>query len=201
MENSIPVPIVTEYINRPRLTFAYPRVTGLPNPAVQQKINQTISGLVSQLTADTGYYQNQQAVITGTYELKTNELGVLSLSIIVYWYSGGAHGMTVIKSLTFNVATGQVYQLSDLFKPGSDYIRVISDAVRRQIKERQISLFEEPFKTIQPEQDYYIADKSLVVYFQLYEIAAYVFGILFFPISVYTLQDIINENGPLAKML
>jgi hypothetical protein len=35
----------------------------------------------------------------------------------------------------------------------------------------------------------------------LYEIAAYVYGILYFPISVYEIQDIITEDGPLGKML
>lgn len=201
MENSPPVPVMSYQITQPRLKFIYPQVYGLPNPMVERKINQTIFQLVQRLIAESGYYEIPDVDVTGTYEIKTNELGVLSLSIIIYWYSGGAHGMTVIKSLTFDVATGRDYSLSELFKPGSDYIRVISDQVRQQIRERQIDLFEEPFKSIRPDQDYYIADKALVVYFQLYEIAAYVFGILYFPISVYSLQDIVDENSPLGKMI
>lgn len=201
MENSIPVPITTEYLTQPHLTFAYPRVSGLANSAVEGKINRTILSLVHQMIRDSGYYQIPDVDVTGTYELKTNEREVLSLSIIIYWFSGGAHGMTVIKSLTFDLATGKDYSLSELFKPGSDFVQVISKQVGEQIRERQIPLFEEPFKVIRIDQDYYIADKSLVVYFQLYEIAAYVYGILYFPISVYTLQDMVIENGPLGKML
>jgi hypothetical protein len=108
--------------------------------------------------------------------------------------------MTVIKSLTFDTTTGKTYKLAELFKPGSDYIEVLSDIIRLQIKERDIVLLED-FKGIAPDQDYYIADKSLVVYFQLYELTAYAYGIPFFPISVYELQDIIREDGPLGRMI
>ncbi|WP_368073024.1 RsiV family protein [Virgibacillus salinus] len=53
---------------------------------------------------------------------------------------------------------------------------------------------------MQPDQDFYIADKALVIYFQLYEITPYVFGFPMFPISVYAIKDIINEDGPLGRM-
>ena len=45
-----------------------------------------------------------------------------------------------------------------------------------------------------------MADKALVIYFQLYDITPYVFGFPMFPISVYEIQDIIDENGPLGRM-
>ena len=57
------------------------------------------------------------------------------------------------------------------------------------------------FTTIKPDQDYYIADKALVIYFQLYDLVPYAWGFPMFPISVYDIQDIIDENGPLGKML
>ncbi|WP_342669952.1 hypothetical protein [Pseudobacillus wudalianchiensis] len=38
------------------------------------------------------------------------------------------------------------------------------------------------------------------MYFQLYEITPYVFGFPMFLISVYNLQDIIDENGLLGRM-
>jgi hypothetical protein len=61
-------------------------------------------------------------------------------------------------------------------------------------------LLEPPFKGISPEQDYYIADKALVLFFQLYELTAYAYGFPYFPISIYDLQTIIDEQGPLGKM-
>ncbi len=200
MNNSLPVSIHTEHMNLPRLTFAYPQVYGLANLNAQRQINHAIQQLVHQMIVDSGYYEGPSTDVTGTYEVKTNERGVLSLALIIYWFSGGAHGMTVIKSLTFNVETGKSYTLAELFKPGSNYQRVLSAMVEAQIKERQIPLLDK-FPGVKADQDFYIADKSLVLYYQLYELAAYVYGILYFPISVYAIQNIIDENGPLGMML
>lgn len=111
-----------------------------------------------------------------------------------------AHGMTFAKSLTFDIRTGMNYSLREQFKPGTDYVQVISELIRVQIKERNIQLLGE-FTVIRPDQDFYIADKVLVVYFQLYEITPYYVGFPMFPISVYSLQDIIAEDSPLGQML
>lgn len=198
--NENPVLIYTQHIVKTRLEVYYPIVCGLANKVVQQQINQAIWDLVYSLIREQGYYENPLAEVTSTFELKTNERGILSLSIINYTFAGGAHGMTIIKSLTFDVQNGRVFQLGNLFKPNSNYVLRLSDIIREQIVEREITLLD-TFTAISPDQDYYIADKALVVYFQLYELAAYVYGILCFPISVYEIQDIIDENGPLGRML
>lgn len=67
------------------------------------------------------------------------------------------------------------------------------------MKNRNIQLLED-IKGIRDNQDFYIADKSIIVYFQLYEITPYVFGFPMFPISVYELVDIIDENGILGRL-
>ncbi len=198
--NELPVQIQARKVKQARLDLTYPVVVGLPNVRVQEHINGVIWNLVLELLREQGYFENPMTTVTATFEIKTNERGILSLTLINYAFSGGAHGMTINKSLTFDVTTGKSFQLSELFKPGSDYVNIISDIVAAQIKERDITLLDE-FKGIAPNQDYYIADKSLVIYFQLYELAAYVYGILHFPISVYTLQDIVAEDGPLGKMM
>lgn len=198
--NPLPVQIVSQHMLRPNLDVYYPVVIGHPNPTVQQIINNTIHYWVNSQIKQQGYYQNPQTQVTGTFELKTNERNILSLNLINYGYPPlAAHGMTYIKSLTFNVKTGKVYSLADLFKPGSDYITPISDNIKIQIKQRDIMTLEE-FNQIKPDQDYYIADKALVVYFQLYELTAYAYGFPMFPISVFDLQSIAREKGPIDIM-
>lgn len=197
-----PVQIVTKRIIFPvNNTIDYPMVIGMQNTIVQQSINRAILSLVYKLVSDQGYYQEPTTTtINGWYEIKTNERGILSLSIGNYTYHyHAAHSMTIIKSLTFDIQTGKSYDLADLFKPDSNYVKVLSDIIGLQIKTRKIDLLGE-FKGIAPNQDYYIADKALVVYFQLYEITPYVYGFPFFPISVYEIQNIIKENGPLDLM-
>lgn len=89
--------------------------------------------------------------------------------------------------------------LKDLFKPGSNYVRRLSALVDIQIQERDLPTLGD-FRGISPDQDFYIADKTLVIYFQLYEITPYVVGLPMFPISVFDLADIIDESGPLGRL-
>jgi hypothetical protein len=198
----LPVNIQTIPHIYPRVQIFYPRVIGMNNDAAQEKMNQAIIQEVQQLIAEQRKVQVQgETEMSGYYEVKTNERSVLSLIQTNYAYTPQmAHGMTFAKSLTFDVTTGKNYSLSELFQPGSPYEKRISDHIRLQIEARSLPLLD-GFQGIKPEQDYYIADKALVVYFQLYEITPYYVGFPMFPISVYELQDIVVENSPLGRML
>lgn len=184
----------------PKTELYWPRVSGGPSGRADRIINDTIEAHVRRLAASQGSLDSPNAEMLGYYEVKTNEKDVLSLSLFNYAYTGGAHGMTLQQSLTMKQSTGQLYELGQLFKPGSPYVKRISDLVAKGIRQRDIQTLE-PFKSISPDQSFYVADRSLVVYFQLYELAPYVYGFIYFPISVYELQDIIDEEGPLGPML
>ncbi len=205
------VQIITQKIIGPgNSLIEYPVVVGMVNTTVQKKINEAIVFVVNKLYVDQvnqllyvqGYPQIPPMEIRGSYEIKTNERSVLSLSISNYTIAyPAAHGWTMMKSLTFDVQTGRIYQLYDLFKPESDYAKKLSDLISIQIKERNIPLIE-PYPGIKPDnQDYYIADKCLVIYYQLVEFTPYVYGFPMFPISVYEIQDMIKEDSPLYKMI
>ncbi|CAM4204335.1 DUF3298 and DUF4163 domain-containing protein [Paenibacillus alkaliterrae] len=198
---SFQAPVVIQTVNAafPKAELSLPHVSGGPSEAADNKINKKIHETVQQLVNSQGSLDDPRAQMIGYYEQKTNEKDYLSLSLFNYAYTGGAHGLTLQESLTFKQSTGQTFTLEQLFKPGSDYVKRISAIVSAQIKARAIDTLE-PFTAIRPDQDYYVADRSLVIYFQLYELAAYVYGFLYFPISVYELQDIINEEGPLGPM-
>jgi hypothetical protein len=195
-----PVQVITKYLKSTNLNVFYPVISGLKNVTVQQKMNSDIFRLVYQLISKQGYFENQKIQVTGWYELKTNQRGILSLNIGVYSYAPmAAHGMTHIKSLTFDIATGRRYQLGELFKPHSNYMKVLSDKIKLQIEERRIPLLD-GFNSIMSNQDFYIADKALVIYFQIYEITPYYVGLPMFPISVFDLQDITSNDSPLNRM-
>jgi len=109
----------------------------------------------------------------------------------------GAHGMTVLESVTFDVNTGRIYRLEDLFKENVDYVTPLSDIIKRQIRERNIPLIVD-FTSIKPNQDFYIENRTLMIYFQLYELAPYVYGFVTFPIPTREIDDIIREGSPLS---
>ena len=188
----------------PKITIYYPKLIRMANPIVERSINQEIVNETIKLANH--HYGNGTTTprveeMIGHFEIKNNQRDILSLSLSNYvYYAQAAHGMTVITSLTSNKQTGRKYQLQDLFKKGTDYVSRINTEIKKQIKKREIPIINE-FTTIHPNQDYYIADRTLVIYFQLYELTPYVFGFPMFPISIYDLQDIIDENGPLGRMI
>lgn len=182
-------------------TVFYPLVSGMANQMLEGFINREIAlrtqELINRQLKDTSLTLQE---MVGYYEIKNNQRRVLSLLLSNYAYHyHAAHGMTYLASLTFDLEKEKLCKLNDLFKPGSDYSAKLSSLIRKQIKERDIQLLNE-VPPITNNQDFYIADKTLVVYFQLYEITPYVFGFPMFPISVYDLQDILDESGPLGRM-
>ncbi|MFF2089686.1 DUF3298 and DUF4163 domain-containing protein [Paenibacillus sp. NPDC058174] len=195
-----PVVVQSSRAAFPKAVLWLPYVSGGPNEAATKQMNETIRLGAQQLVADQGSLDDPRSEMQGFYEVKTNEKDILSLSLYNYAYTGGAHGLTLQKPLTFRVSTGHSYKLSELFKPGSDYISRLSELVKAQIAARDISTLE-PFKSIRADQDFYVADRALVIFFALYELTPYAYGFPYFPISVFDIQDIIDENGPLGPMV
>lgn len=195
---TLPLQIQTVHRIGPKLDLYVPRVVHAANAEAQAKINNAIASEVQSMLKQLGYTPNSKTTeVSGFYEVKTNERGLLSIALNLYGYTQhAAHGLTLLHSLTFDIETGRRYALGELFAPGSDYVGRISGIVKAQIAERGIETLQ-PFTSIRPDQDYYVADKALVVYFQLYEITPYVFGFPLFPISVYSLQDLIPDASPL----
>lgn len=194
----LPVGISSVPYITPTVHVVYPQVYGI-HSNVQFKINQDIFNLLIEVLS-----MLQQpglvTVMSGTYEIKTNQRNILSLTLNYLGDFRGAHPITVVKAFTTDVTTGKNYQLKDLFTPDSDYVKVLSKIIEAQIAMRDIPMLD-GFEIIQPNQDYYIADKSLVIYFQQVEISPYYVGFPYFIIPIYDISDIILENGPLGKMV
>lgn len=190
--------IVPQKLVKPRLEVRYPRVSRLPSRAAQTRINHTILDRIYAMIRDQGYLQEPDKEITGTYEIPLNDHGLLSVILDNYAYAkGAAHGLTVRHSPTFNLQSGRVYRLKDLFKPGSDYIRVISDRIKQEIAEKDIPLIAE-FEAIKEDEDFYMTEDSLVIYFQLYEYTPYAYGFPSFSIPYEDLRKIVDPEGPVA---
>lgn len=197
----LPITIEPHVIRKQNLEIYVPVVVDPEHPKAAELMNQTIHKNVMELIRTTGYEQDPSYFqVQGWFEIKLNERGYLSLTLGIYDYPyHAAHGMTYQRGLTFETETGKLLSLPDLFKVGAPYVDVLSKHVAAQIKMRDIQTLE-PFKSIQPDQDFYMTDKALVLFFQLYEIAPYVYGILHFPISVYELNEIKADNGIIDKL-
>jgi hypothetical protein len=180
----------------------YPHVSGL-RPDIQQTINHHIYNQVVALLKRQGYYDNPQiAEVSAQFAIRTNQQGVLSLSLSNYTYiQMHANGIEYLESMTYDITTGKYYRLSDLFKPNTPYIQRISEIIKPELQKRANGYIIKPFEQISPNQEYYIADRSLVIVLPVLEYTAHVAGNLYFPISIYELEPLIDEQGPLGKII
>lgn len=169
-------------------------------PVVQHSLNTQIRNELNQLLIEQNYYDPNLVELIVYFEIKTNERNLLSLTLVAYSFTGGAHGMTVVKPLTFDVRSGKKLSLHDLFG-AQDFEKPLSDRVRKKIEEWDVDLLDPPFTEIRRDQDFYLADTSLVIYFQLYEITPYVWGFPYFPIALKDLEAIIPQDSPLQRFI
>ena len=169
----------------------YPLVkTG--NESIDKRINTEIIAEVDRFI--TGVYRNAQynnyevVDVRTNYEIGSNEAGnTVILSILMTesnYYKGGAHPATYLRTLNFNLSSGEQMGLNYLLEVGEGlqegyFIERLEQKLREKVARNEIFLFPDalPLKEL-PETFYW--DKNLHVHFvfQHYEIAPYAAGII-----------------------
>lgn len=188
-ENAIKINTIkkTSETRELKLSLQYPELTGLENSQVEKKLNSKFAGLARE-AGDRGLQagkmmieeqlaRGMKAEAFYDYRVEYNQKGIISIAFLDYIYSGGAHGLTVQSSYTIDLKTGTVYELKDVFKAGTDYVSIISSEVKKQMGEREMTGYLPPFEAIRPDQDFFLSNNGLVVYFQAYEYTPYAAGI------------------------
>lgn len=184
------------------LKLEYPKIESLENQHVQSKINRVLENFVqgvkdSVLNAAQvmGSYDNAPASAYMAYEVKYNENNLLNIVLDTYIYTGGAHGIPLKGSYTFELDTGEVMQLKDFFEKNTDYISLISDQIKEQLETRdwKDSMLA-PFEAIRKDQDFYLTREGLIVYFQVYEYTPYAAGMPEFYISFDSLKSHLKSS-------
>jgi inhibitor of cysteine peptidase len=170
-----------------KLKVQYPQISGLVNTAAQDAVNAVLKQAA--LDAESEGRKNADAMAqwfadgyTGgpnqcetyfDYRVAYNRNGLLSVVLTDYQYTGGAHGTTVQKSYTFDLATGSELSLADLMQSGSTYRDYMNTGIRAEIdaKEAVGELAEitgSRFSDIGENPDYYLSGNGIVLYFQEY---------------------------------
>lgn len=166
-----------------------PQISGMGNKEKERLINQNFEKEANdsyetvEKQAKEDYEQSKKYNIPFTnyeanysYLISYNKNGVLSIPVDISSYTGGAHGMTVRKSNNFDIHTGQKLLLKDLFNERYNYKVIFDDIINAEINKNKDNYFEGSFKGIKEDSDYFLNNKGIVVYFQLYEIAPYAAG-------------------------
>jgi hypothetical protein len=123
------------------------------------------------------------------YVIPYNQKNLLSIYIDEYTYSGGAHGNTVRSARTWNILTGEIYDLEDFFRCNPYNREEIIYFLRREAREESKTDGYKYFENYEvlidqyfEEENFYITSKGLVIFYDLYTITPYASGIVEFTI-------------------
>ncbi|WP_276356895.1 stalk domain-containing protein [Cohnella caldifontis] len=183
---------IAESRDKPELSLEvnYPVLSGLADPAVQDKINAFLKS-EAESHASSGKFVLERAVadmeggpdeairpvsFQGSYYVTYNENNRLSLYVDYYQYTGGAHGITVRVPYAFDLATGEKLTLQEAAGGNPGYVKIINAEISKQIKARNVPMLT-PFVTIKPNQPFYLTHEGLSIFFQQYEYTPYAAGI------------------------
>lgn len=187
------------------VTITYPYFSGTLNPEAEQVVNEKIKDvLVNNMLYDSLSYPDFETFSSAfirefeevledfpqafgwQYDadvtILRNDSAVLSLMADVYLYTGGAHGMKMVKFLNLDPATGESYTAGQIFTGGLS--KSLNEKLREVfLRQKGLRSWEETAdRGYYFENDRLVTDNfgltrdSVVFYYNQYEIAPYSAG-------------------------
>jgi hypothetical protein len=183
--------------NKPKkfeIAVDYPVLSGV-NPATETKFNElaksrAMSGvadfrkaMMKQTAADLKNFPKGMSNSMGvSYNVEFANENMVSISFLVSEYTGGAHGNYATDTLNFDLKTGKEIKLADLFQPGANYLKKLSEYSINDLKTRLGEMSDEEWiKTGAGEKadnfsSWSLTKKGLMITFDPYQVAAYAAG-------------------------
>ena len=194
------------------LKINYPFLQGVSDPRFEL-FNQEVDKRVKQIGQD--FKKNVQPILTTPdpnfsasflivdFKITNGNNGLLSVLFDVGFYmSGAAHPNQSADTLNLDVAGGKVLVLKDLFKPGVDYLKFISDTSIQDLTKQGRLEWASGAEPIEDNfRSWNITPDGLLFSFDPYQVASYAMGPQSVVIPYQTMKDILNPTGPLAPIL
>lgn len=189
-----------------------PVIQGLADKQVEDEINKTIKednlNFKYRIQAESEEYLQEarkeggeikKYIASAYYIVHYQKHDLLSLSVFYYCYTLGAHGCMVQEAYNLNLANGERIPLQNILKEKKDYLKIINQEIKRQIKLNLKAYFDDGavFQSISKEQPFYLIEDGIVIYFGLHEIAPYSSGIRYFkiPFSLFETYLRVKQNN------
>lgn len=187
---------------KPNVTYLiyYPQVKGVSPFNIEMIINAELRELSNLEEVNENDILNYNRY--GDFNVLFFDKDLFIPEINIYNYPfGAAHGLTTRKTPNINLKTGEFYKLSDLFKGGIYWTKYINDIISNMIKTdpQYTYVYPEGFKGISLNQDFYVDNENLYIYFAPYDIAPYAAGFVTFKIPFKDIDSLINKNGAFYK--
>jgi len=178
----------------------FPQIQGMDNKSTQEHVNAKLKQLATEKQPKND--ENLDYNYDADWAVKFFRKQLLVLEENSYDYPlSAAHGMPGLVYSHIDLKTGAFYQLKDLFKKDSNYVKKLSDIIGAQIKAQGVDsmIWADSYKGIKADQPFYITGDSLNIYFYPYEIAPYAAGFPTFKIPFKDILEIIDVEGDFYK--
>lgn len=194
---------------------SYPKIVNMENIEGQNKANKVIEefvlGIVSSFEE-----QVQSAETTGGIKnsLLTQYLvtfiseSLASISFSTSEDMGGAHPNNYITTFNYDITKNAEIKLGDVFKKGVDYTKIIGDICKEKLlvqfgsDESLKAWIEEGTKSKTGGfTNFTITGKSLVIYFNPYEVGPYAMGIQTVEIDFTEIEQYLDSEGILGDLM
>lgn len=189
-----------EYQLGENIRIIVPYAEGMENKTFETALNKRFLNSAKDYLVDNSENENplinEKFDFRSNYEIAYNDFEILSIVQWYYVYSGGAHGNTYFKTVTYNIETGKFLEMKDLFKEGVDYQTLLTDLVKGEIEARGDKAQGFYFEKVDDHTLFYLTKSGLVMLFSPYSIAPYVAGDVRVHIPWWKIQDQLKEEIP-----
>lgn len=116
------------------------------------------------------------------YDISRPSQFVISIEYKIERYTGGAHGNMEVVSLNYNIKTGKLLSLENLFGDLSQALNLMSEFSRKELPSKLGEYLDENMlesgtaPTIENYSTLSLKPKGIIIHFQPYQIAPYVAG-------------------------
>jgi hypothetical protein len=184
-----------------------PRLTKL-NQALRQFIAKEVGGFKKDFSPPEERMLSGESTFDARYQVEyaTNDLVSVSFIINTY-FEGAVHGNYNDIAFNYDLNQGRTLSLADLFKPNSNYLKLISDYAIKSLRKEFAP--DPDLDWIQrgagPEEENYkswnLTRKGLEVTFNPYQVASYAEGPHTVVVPYSVLKDVIDSQGPLSRIM
>lgn len=176
---------------------------GFENDEFERQINESITRDISGalVSFDTMVSESTDNIRMGNrcvleikQFVKNNNNDFISVIEEHYVYTGGAHGSTAWYPRNIDLSAGKTILLSDLFSDDSykNELNRQIDTILENNKEEYTDLWSHP--KIDSEENFYISDGKLVIFYPPYELSYYARGFVEFPIKLSDIEGYLKDE-------
>ncbi len=213
VENKKQITAVTKTIKEDNnleymLDIEYPEIIGIENSDIQAEINEKIKDDIDNSSEEFKKNVSEFAAEDIPVEQKSGlwirykyyQPLEKTVSILINksdYYKGAAHPNNNDFTYNFNLNTGDVIELGDLFVSGSDYLKDISDYVIGELDNRfkEYGWFREGALPDEKNYKYFIISKDFITFiFNPYQVGPYVIGVVEVNILNKDLENILKPD-------